>query len=103
MGCRADKRPPGTPPGAAWLAPLVVVRVVALAAQEINPAVRHGAPSVLIAVDDGTPLDDPEYGGADLIVARAALEPAPVATADPPTGADPAPELAPLTTQEDAA
>ncbi|MEV6598102.1 hypothetical protein AB0M36_14655 [Actinoplanes sp. NPDC051346] len=58
------------------LAGLVVVRVVALAAQEINPAMRHGAPSVFIAVDDGIPLRDPEYGGADLIVARAAIEPA---------------------------
>lgn len=56
------------------LAELVVVRVIAQAAQEINPALRHGATSVLIAVDDGTELEDPEYGGADLIVARAALE-----------------------------
>jgi hypothetical protein len=56
------------------LASLVVVRVVALAAQEINPAMRHQASSVFIAVDDGTPLHDPVYGGADLIVARAAIE-----------------------------
>ncbi|GIG93177.1 hypothetical protein Pen02_81130 [Plantactinospora endophytica] len=56
------------------LAALVVVRVIALAAQEINPAMRHQASSVFIAVDDGTPLHDPEYGGADLLVARAAIE-----------------------------
>jgi hypothetical protein len=56
------------------LAELVVVRVLATAAQEINPALRHGAASVLIAVDDGCVLTDPEYGGADLIVARAALQ-----------------------------
>ncbi|HWS39256.1 MAG TPA: hypothetical protein VN408_41740 [Actinoplanes sp.] len=56
------------------LAHLVVVRVVALAAQEINPALRHNLPGVYIAVDDGTPLTDFEYGGADLIVARAAIE-----------------------------
>ncbi|GAA0739562.1 hypothetical protein Drose_17025 [Dactylosporangium roseum] len=56
------------------LAELLVVRVIALAAQEIQPAIRHRAPSVLIAVDDGTPLDDPDYGGADLIVARALIE-----------------------------
>ncbi|MEU4422947.1 hypothetical protein AB0F81_20165 [Actinoplanes sp. NPDC024001] len=56
---------------------LVVVRVVALAAQEINPALRHKQPTVFIAVDDGTTLDDPEFGGADLIVARAAIEPVP--------------------------
>jgi hypothetical protein len=70
------------------LAALIVVRVVALAAQEINPAIRHGAAGVLIAVDDGTPLHDPEYGGADLIVARAAIEPAPVSPADPGPAAD---------------
>lgn len=52
---------------------LVVVRVLALAAQEIGPAVRHGASSVLLAVDDGTVLSDPEFAGADLIVARAGL------------------------------
>ncbi|MCP3785273.1 hypothetical protein NLX85_18060 [Micromonospora sp. A3M-1-15] len=55
---------------------LVIVRVVALAAQEINPALRHKLPSVFIAVDDGSVLDDPEFAGADLIVARAAIEPA---------------------------
>lgn len=52
---------------------LVVVRVLALAAQEIGPAIRHGAASVLLAVDDGTSLSDPEFAGADLIVARAGL------------------------------
>lgn len=52
---------------------LVAVRVVALAAQEIAPALRQRAESVIIAVDDGTPLTDAEFGGADLIVARAAL------------------------------
>lgn len=59
------------------LAELVVVRVVALSAQEIAPALRHGAQGVLIAVDDGTPLHDPEYGGADLIVGRALLNATP--------------------------
>ena len=52
------------------------MRVIALAAQEINSALRHRAPSVFIAVDDGTVLNNPEYSGADLIVARAAIEPA---------------------------
>ncbi|MCK9925844.1 hypothetical protein MXD62_01495 [Frankia sp. Mgl5] len=52
---------------------LVVIRVLALAAQEIQAALRHGAPNVLIAVDDGTALSDPEFAGADLIVARAAM------------------------------
>ncbi|MFD6734542.1 hypothetical protein ACFWDZ_25870 [Micromonospora aurantiaca] len=85
------------------LAELVVVRVVALAAQEINPAVRHGAPSVLIAVDDGTPLDDPDYGGADLIVARALIEPLPDVAGDLPAGADLVPQLATPAIQEGAA
>jgi hypothetical protein len=52
---------------------LVVMRVLALAAQEIGPAIRHGAASVLLAVDDGTALSDPEFAGTDLIVARAGL------------------------------
>jgi hypothetical protein len=55
------------------LALLVVIRVLALAAEEIGSARRRGAPGVLIAVDDGTALEDPEFAGADLIVARAAL------------------------------
>ncbi len=59
---------------------LTVVRVLALAAQEIGPAVRHGAASVLIAVDDGTHLNDPDFAGADLIVARAAITPSPAST-----------------------
>lgn len=54
---------------------LVVIRVLALAAQEIQAAVLHGATNVLIAVDDGTPLRDLEFAGSDLIVARAALTP----------------------------
>lgn len=58
-----------------WLPSLVVIRVLALAAQEIHAAVRHGAPGVLMAIDDGTPLDDREFAGSDLIVARAALIP----------------------------
>ncbi|MDO3395062.1 hypothetical protein QWJ41_04995 [Nocardioides sp. SOB44] len=50
---------------------LVVVRVLALAAQEIGVARRHRDPTVLMAVDDGTVLDDPDFAGADLLVARA--------------------------------
>ncbi|QSE87850.1 hypothetical protein JWS13_04110 (plasmid) [Rhodococcus pseudokoreensis] len=52
---------------------LVVVRVLALAAQEIAAARRHRDPSVLMAIDDGTPLQDPNFAGADLLVGRAAL------------------------------
>lgn len=50
---------------------LVVVRVLALAAQEIGVARRRRDPTVLMAVDDGTVLEDPEFAGADLLVARA--------------------------------
>ncbi|MGL5861844.1 MAG: hypothetical protein ACRCY9_11390 [Phycicoccus sp.] len=52
---------------------LVVVRVLAMAAQEIGVARRHHDPSVLMAVDDGAILDDIEFAGADLLVARAAV------------------------------
>jgi hypothetical protein len=45
-------------PDAEDLALLVVVRVLALAAQEIASARRHHDPDVLIAVDDGAVLDD---------------------------------------------
>ena len=52
---------------------LVVIRVLVLAAQEIEAAHKHGEPHVIIAVDDGTTLDDPEFAGADLLVTRAEL------------------------------
>lgn len=57
---------------------LVVVRVLAQAAQEIGVARRHGDPTVLMAVDDGTVLDDREFAGADLLVARAEVFQAPM-------------------------
>jgi hypothetical protein len=62
-------------PDAEDLPLLVVVRVLALAAQEIGVARRHRDASVLMAVDDGTVLDDAEFAGADLLVARAELLP----------------------------
>jgi hypothetical protein len=52
---------------------LVVIRVLVLATQEIQAARKHGDPYVIIAVDDGTTLDDPEFAGADLLVTRAEL------------------------------
>lgn len=58
-----------------WLPSLVVVRVLAVAAQEILAAVRHGVTDVLMAIDDGTPLHDREFAGSDLVVARAILIP----------------------------
>jgi len=52
---------------------LVVVRVLAQAAEDIGAARRHHEDSVLMAVDDGTLLEDPDFAGADLLVARAAI------------------------------
>jgi hypothetical protein len=72
---------------------LVVVRVLALAAQEIGTARRGGDRYVIVAIDDGSPLDDPEFAGADLIIARAeisttgtALDPAGETSGDTKTG-----------------
>jgi hypothetical protein len=56
---------------------LLVVRVLAMAAQEIGAARRHHDSSVLLAVDDGTPLADEDFAGADLLVTRAVLRSAP--------------------------
>ncbi|MDZ5662355.1 hypothetical protein SFC79_11320 [Nocardioides sp. S-58] len=58
-------------PDAEDLTLLVVVRVLALAAQEIGVARRRHDRTVLMAVDDGTFLEDPEFAGADLLVACA--------------------------------
>jgi hypothetical protein len=52
---------------------LVVIRVLVLAAQEILAAHKHSEPHVIIAIDDGTALDDPEFAGSDLLVTRAEL------------------------------
>lgn len=52
---------------------LVVIRVLAFAAQEVGAARRHHEQTVLMAIDDGTVLADPEFGGADLLVTRAVI------------------------------
>ena len=52
---------------------LVVIRVLVLAAQEIDAARKHGETHVTIGVDDGTSLDDPDFAGTDLLVTRADL------------------------------
>jgi hypothetical protein len=62
-------------PDAEDLPLLVVVRVLAVASQEIASALRHLDPAVLMAVDDGTPLDDQDFAGADLLVTRALILP----------------------------
>lgn len=57
--------------------------VVLLALHAVSPpvatSVRHGEQAVIVAVDDGTPLRDPQFGGADLLVAVAGIRPAEVA------------------------
>jgi hypothetical protein len=39
----------------------------------LGSAIRQGDPWVRVAVDDGTPLDDPELGWADLLIAQARI------------------------------
>ncbi|MEU6699203.1 hypothetical protein [Pseudonocardia sp. NPDC046786] len=53
---------------------LVALRALHAVGTAIGTARTQGDPSVLIAVDDGTVLDDPEYGGADLLLAAAGVE-----------------------------
>ncbi len=44
------------------------------ASPPVGTAYRQGEERLLFAVDDGTPLRDPEFGGADLIVGSALLD-----------------------------
>jgi hypothetical protein len=53
---------------------LVALRVLHALAPEIGVAVRQGDDTVLLAVDDGTALLDPEFGGSDLLVGVARLD-----------------------------
>ncbi|WP_431032313.1 hypothetical protein ACQYWQ_03015 [Streptomyces sp. P6-2-1] len=62
------------------LARLVTLLAFHAASPPVGTAHRQGEPSVLFAVDDGTPLDDPDFGGADLIVGTALLEAADAVT-----------------------
>ncbi|MQA62980.1 MAG: hypothetical protein GEU86_16155 [Actinophytocola sp.] len=52
---------------------LVALRALHSYSPAIGAAVRQGDDGALVAVDDGTPLDDPEFGGADLLVSTAAV------------------------------
>ena len=47
---------------------LVALLAVHAASPPVGTAYRQGEERLLFAVDDGTELDDPEFGGADLIV-----------------------------------
>jgi hypothetical protein len=40
----------------------------------VGAAVRQGDDRALLAVDDGTLLEDAEFGGADLLLSSAILE-----------------------------
>ena len=66
---------------------LVALLAVHAASPAVGTAYRQGESRLLFAVDDGTPLEDPEFGGADLIVGTALLDAAGMAAAR----ADPAP------------
>jgi hypothetical protein len=52
---------------------LVVLRTLVQVSPEIGTALRQADESIMIAVDDGTVLADPEFAGADLLVASARL------------------------------
>jgi len=53
---------------------LVALLAVHAASPPVGTAYRQGEEKLLFAVDDGTELDDPEFGGADLIVGMALLD-----------------------------
>ncbi|RFU83758.1 hypothetical protein DY218_26140 [Streptomyces triticagri] len=53
---------------------LVALLAVHAASPPVGTAYRQGEPRLLFAVDDGTQLDDPDFGGADLIVGTALLD-----------------------------
>ncbi|WP_405837988.1 hypothetical protein [Streptomyces sp. NBC_01518] len=53
---------------------LVALLAVHAASPPVGTAYRQGEPKLLFAVDDGVELDDPEFGGADLIVGMALLD-----------------------------
>jgi hypothetical protein len=55
------------------LAPLVVLRALHSLGTSIATARSQGDDTVRIAVDDGTVLHDPEFGGADLLIGTARL------------------------------
>ncbi|MBV9314041.1 MAG: hypothetical protein JO100_09925 [Pseudonocardia sp.] len=56
---------------------LVMLRVMHAVGTSIASARDQGEESVCLAVDDGTTLDDVEFGGSDLLVTTAALREAP--------------------------
>lgn len=53
---------------------LIALLAVHAASPPVGTAYRQGEQRLLFAVDDGTELHDPEFGGADLIVGTALLD-----------------------------
>src|ERR1044072_8110528 len=53
---------------------LVALLAVHAASPPVGTAYRQGEQRLLFAVDDGTELEDPGFGGADLIVGTALLD-----------------------------
>ncbi|MEV0280175.1 hypothetical protein AB0I22_27815 [Streptomyces sp. NPDC050610] len=53
---------------------LLALLAVHAASPAVGTAYRQGEEKLLFAVDDGTELDDPEFGGADLVVGTALLD-----------------------------
>ncbi|MDT0442651.1 hypothetical protein [Streptomyces johnsoniae] len=74
--------------GDADLPYLVALLAVHAASPPVGTAHRQGEPRLLFAVDDGAELDDPEFGGADLIVGTALLGPRGPAAPHEPAGTD---------------
>ncbi|KAA9160355.1 hypothetical protein FPZ12_017440 [Amycolatopsis acidicola] len=56
------------------LARLVALRALHSYSPEVGAAVRQGGDRALLAVDDGTLLEDAEFGGADLLLGTARIE-----------------------------
>lgn len=65
----------------AELPQLIVLLAAHAASPPVGTAYRQGERRLLFAVDDGTPLDDPDFGGADLVVGTALLDAAGMAAA----------------------
>ncbi|WP_069812853.1 hypothetical protein [Streptomyces sp. TP-A0874] len=63
---------------------LVALLAVHAASPPVGSAQRQGERRLLFAVDDGERLDDPQYGGADLIVGTALLTTADAETPEGP-------------------
>lgn len=55
------------------VARLLALRALHAYGPEVGAAVRQGERRVLLALDDGTALDDPEFGGADLLLQAAGI------------------------------